>query len=122
MRAADKIAIGFAGVLCALWFGIFFIGALAMSTGLADTPGNTNGLKRFLFWFALGSPGLIGMILCGLALVRARPRDPTGGRRGFAVIDDDAANDQATDRVIEPPETIDNWRIKSHGVSDHRDP
>ena len=39
------------------------------------------------------------MILCGLALKRARPRDLMGVR-GFAVVENDA--ESASDRVIGP--------------------
>ena len=65
-----------------LWSLFFLLMALAMGSGLADEPGDTNGLRRFGFVFVrFVLPGAVASTIAYFAL-RARKRAPGGGR-GF---------------------------------------
>ena len=72
-------------VASAIWFAFFFLAALVMSTGFADTPGDTNGVKRFFMWFVVALPGLAGLILCAWASKRLAGGNSGHGPQGFPV-------------------------------------
>lgn len=50
-------------VTCLIWRLSFTLLALLMSTGLADEPGDTNGFRRLLIFWFIGTPGVLGVFL-----------------------------------------------------------
>ncbi len=57
-------------IVCLIWSILSGFGALVISTGLADTPGDTNGLLRFAKIMAFAIPGMIGVYFSARALWR----------------------------------------------------
>ena len=77
MQRLARMALWIAFVFSTAWFLLMIAGAVLMSTGLADEPGDTNGFMRFLRCFALGLPGLAGLLLSGWWLRRSNASAPT---------------------------------------------
>ena len=68
-----------------VWTFFFLLIALLMSTGLADEPGDTNGLLRFAKIFTIFvAPGIVAMVF-SIRAVRRRDAAQRHGARGFPV-------------------------------------
>jgi len=80
MQRLARVALWIAFMLSTAWFLLMTAGALLMSTGLGDEPGDTNGFMRFLRFFALGLSGLAGLLLSGWWL---RGDNASAPSRGF---------------------------------------
>ena len=72
-------------VMSLLWSVFFFLIALAMSTGFADEPGDTNGLRRFAVIFAIVvAPGIVATIFSHRTMSR-RERKKQIQAHGFPI-------------------------------------